>query len=359
MERYVAIDPGKYGTKVAEYFPGTNTYRKFSFLTKASAGDFRDDAIEKQTCIIGYEGNTYKVGAGANGSGAELDTSKLTPLHKTAIIAALAQIASKDEEDEIHVAVGIPALPWHNVETRENAKEYLLPDGKITVSYKGSSTSDVIEKTFIIKTKKVFPESIGALIMYLDSHEESFSLENTYGVLDIGSLNCNATMWTGAMELIADASVTNELGASSLIQKISGELSTRFSRCDSRYVERLLKKKPADRHLVPNNNDQEIIEESHKIIKEILLEHAREIKRACDVKRWSLNYMTLVAIGGTALILEEELKEVFGENIVILDRPTFCNAFGYLETLVSQCLGKAISFEEMDSVEKESAEEAA
>lgn len=46
MERYISVDAGKFGTKVAEYLKEKDTVRVFQFRTKIGAGDFRDDAIE-------------------------------------------------------------------------------------------------------------------------------------------------------------------------------------------------------------------------------------------------------------------------------------------------------------------------
>ena len=49
---------------------------------------------------------------------------------------------------------------------------HILPDGKITMSIKKSSDSPVTKKTFTIKQKFVFPESIGALFMDLNISAE-------------------------------------------------------------------------------------------------------------------------------------------------------------------------------------------
>ena len=55
MERYISVDAGKFGTKVAEYLKEKDTVRVFQFRTKIGAGDFRDDAIENNTFIIGVK----------------------------------------------------------------------------------------------------------------------------------------------------------------------------------------------------------------------------------------------------------------------------------------------------------------
>ena len=45
--------------------------------------------------------------------------------------------------------------------------------------------------------------------------------------------------------------------------------------------------------------------------------------------------MDIVAIGGTSSIIKDELKEVFG-NIIILKNSEMCNALGFLRMLCSR-----------------------
>ena len=61
MERFVAIDSGKYATKVAVYDNKTNTVKMFKFRTKISDGHFADDALEKNTVVMEHDGKIYKV----------------------------------------------------------------------------------------------------------------------------------------------------------------------------------------------------------------------------------------------------------------------------------------------------------
>ena len=56
MERYIAVDSGKFATKVAEYNINTDRIRKFAFRTRIGEGDFRDDALERNTCIVELDG---------------------------------------------------------------------------------------------------------------------------------------------------------------------------------------------------------------------------------------------------------------------------------------------------------------
>ena len=110
--RYIGVDSGKFATKVAEYDPKTETIRKFSIRTKASEGDFRDDAIEAHTVIVDINGQPLKVGNGARGDGAALDTDKKTDIHKMCVMTALATLASAKEKDENKIAQTLKAMPF-------------------------------------------------------------------------------------------------------------------------------------------------------------------------------------------------------------------------------------------------------
>ncbi len=341
MERYIAIDAGKHSTKAAMYDTNTKKTIKYSYRTKIGAGDFRDDSIEANTHVFEIDGQTYKIGNGARGDGALLETSKQSIEHKLSILYAIAHFASDTEVDEINIAIGLPAKEWANVEKREALKEYIFDKNEYTISIKEDSNSPVVTKTFKIKHKYAYPESMGAL--WQDDSPE-VTKNSYFGVLDIGNLNLNATVWYG-IELQQDVSITDELGASSIIQGLSQELSAEFSRCDENYVSMLLSQSPERRFLRPNNGDTTVMERSRDLISKYLLEHAGKIKRACDGRKWSLDYMTLVAIGGTSLIIQDELKEVFGDQLVVLKNPTFCNALGYLRIMCRKELGEKIALD--------------
>ena len=343
MERYISVDAGKFGTKVAEYLKDKDKIRTFEFRTKVGTGDFRDDAIENDTFLIGVKDKVYKIGNGARGDGAELETSKQSIVHKNCTIAAVAKLVSDNEVDTVNLAVGLPAKEWAVVSKREDYKDFMFPKGIIEVQLKIDSTSPVVTKKFKINRDKscVFPESIGALFM---DDSPKITTTSYIGVLDLGNLNLNATLWQGT-ELQQDESITAELGGSILIQEVSQELSAEFSRCDEKYVAQILKKIPEKRHLTPkvkNPNDKEeakrnkqIIEDSQELIHKLELEHAKKVKRCCDGRKWAIDYMDIVAIGGTSSIIGNELKEVFG-NITILKNSEMCNALGFLRMLCSR-----------------------
>ena len=117
MDRYLAIDSGKNATKVAIYDPEKNSTKKLAFLTKIGDGDFSDDSIESGTFLAEMDGKVYKVGKGAKFN-AELETSKMTDIHKICTLSAIAMCLSADEENTVHVAIGIPVKEFENVEKR-------------------------------------------------------------------------------------------------------------------------------------------------------------------------------------------------------------------------------------------------
>lgn len=332
MERYIAVDPGKFGCKVAMYDKETNKVKKMIFRTRTCPGDFRDDALEKSTFIMEYNGVVYKVGNGARGDGAELNTSKFSDEHKISMLTAVALMCSSDEVDDVNIAIGLPAKEWSIVDKREEYKSYMFPAGVIDIKIKKDAASEPKEKKFRFKNKFVFPESIGALFM-----DDSPSPDNNsyIGVLDIGSLNLNATLWNG-VELQQDGSITDECGGNILIQELSQELSAEFSRCDERYVAQVLKRPPEERYLRPKNGDQEVMRKSKEMIDLHLLNFAKRIKRCCDGRKWSIDFMDIAVIGGTAQIIKDQLEIVFGESIYVLKNGTFCNVLGYLRIMCSR-----------------------
>ena len=333
-KRYIAVDSGKFATKVVEYDLSKDCIvKKFSIRTKASFGDFRDDAIESQTVIIETEDGIFKVGNGARGDGVNLDTNKKSDVHKLCTLTAIATIASSNEEDEIYVAIGLPAKDWAIVSKRMDYKDYILPDGKITMSIKKSSDSPVTKKTFTIKQKFVFPESIGALFM--DETLPYITPTSIMGVLDIGNLNLNATLWQGT-ELIQDKSATMDLGGAILIQNLSQEITSNIVTCDELITANILKADKNNRCLPTDLNvSEEAVEESRALIKRILKEHAEKVKRCCNARNWSLDITRIVAIGGTSKDIEDELREVFG-NIIIIEDSSYCNALGYLRMMCAR-----------------------
>ena len=338
MEGFIAIDCGKYATKVATYNTEEKTVNKFSFRTKTSTGDFADDALEHNTFIIQIGDLVYKIGNGAMDE-AELETSKATDIHKNCTLAAIAMsIPATKESIPVNVAVGIPAKEWCVIEKRQQLKEYLLPDGDITIKIKTKSDKPVEEKHFHIVSKYIFAESVGAL--FLDKMEEY--VDCSVGVIDIGNLNINGTIWDD-FEISKKDTITDELGGNILIAGLTQELSAEFSRCSESYIAKILTLPPDQRKLVRNGiRDEELEKGSKKMIDTYLLQHVKKIRRRLDSKSWPLDFMPLCFIGGTSKLLANEIYSVFGERVYIPDNPEYANVLGFLRLLCGKRLNLVI-----------------
>lgn len=117
---------------------------------------------------------------------------------------------------------------------------------------------------------------------------------------------------------------------------------------DDNYVAKVLKQPKDKRKLVPNKPNPEIEEQSKNMIDEYLLNHVKMIKRRCDSKHWSLDFMKLVFIGGTSALLENEIRDVFGQDVFIPKNPEYANVKGFLRILCAKHLDKVISFTKGD-----------
>lgn len=342
MKRFVAVDTGKFATKVAVEIEDKDTVKRFSIRTANCDGDFRDDAIEENTVVVQADTlgeQVYKVGNGARGIGAELTTDKKLDVHRICAMTALASVVSKSEEDEIYVAVLLPAKDWAVVSKREDFREFILPEGKVNIKIKGSGDAPINEKSFVIKKRFVFPESIGALFM--DGIIDTVSPTSVVGVLDIGNLNLNATLWQGK-DLVQDKSSTAELGGSILIQEIAQEISTNVTTCDEMIAAIILKTGEVPQGMNLTDEQEEAI---LKIVARVKKLHADKIKKICHGRNWSLDLMKIIAIGGTAKDIEPELRDAFGDNLIVIENSEYVNVLGALRMMCARELNKVISLE--------------
>lgn len=328
MERFIAVDSGKSATKMASFDRETNTITESKFMTKVGKGNFADDAIENNTYIMEYNGNVYKIGRGA-ASEAEAVTSKKSETHLLCTLYAIASICSENEVDEVHAAIGIPVKDFEDVDKRNDYKAYILPEGDITISYKPNSDSDVITKTFRIVSRHVYPETMGALFLTNEINT------GTVAVIDIGHLNVNETVYNN-VEVDNVYSLTDTLGGNNLVTGLAQELSSAFSLVDEKTVCRALMKTGSDRCLKPTKPNPEIETKSKEMIDEYTLNHVKAIRRLCDSKRWPVDFMDFIFIGGTSRLLKNEIYEVFGSDVLIPDKPEFANCRGFLRIMVAK-----------------------
>ena len=328
MCKQIAVDCGKYNSKMCAINPTTGDYVRLKFRTKVSKGTFEDDMLERGTFLVKYEGETYKVGSGARQE-ADMETSKKDVIHKISTIASIARALTPGKNEKVNVAIGIPLQTCLITEERLAYKDYILPEGHHEVELKLDNKSEPYKVSFDVEKRFVYPEGIGVI------YEYPGELKNITGIIDIGNLNVNC-IYCNMAQPVQDSSFTGELGGQVLISGLSQELSSQLGmRVDDNLAAAILLKDLGERFLTPKNGDQDIMDRSRDVITEYTKEHVRLIKRKLDTKRWPLDFMNLVFIGGTSKLLRHELLEVFGENIMIPDDPEYINVEGFLKRMCS------------------------
>lgn len=333
---YIAIDPGKGDTKIAIYQPENEKkpVHICKFATRISDGDFRDDAIGNNTFLAEYENNTYKIGRNALRQ-ADLETSKMSMIHKLCVLSAIAMFCKDGEKVNVHAAIGIPVRIWENVEKRVQYKDFMLPEGDIALQLKYPNSDNIMKREFQFVSRHVYPESQGAI--FLKKMDPNIPI----AVIDIGNLNANFTIWNNG-DLDSRYSMTDELGGAILLSELASVLSVEFSRIDEQEVLKTLMRPEAERMLKTNRRDKNVECRSKELIDQYLLNHVIEIRRRCDARHWSLDFLQMVFIGGTASLLRKEIKEVFGDHVYIPKNAEFANCAGFLRRMCAVELKKMI-----------------
>lgn len=336
MDIYIGIDTGKYATKVAVYDKEQDHTCLFNFRTRVGSENiiFEDDAIEKNTFIVEYDGKMYKVGNGGKKE-ASYDTSKKDEIHKICALTAIARCvpANNEEAVNVHVAIGMPIKIFLNAALRNEFRDFILPDGEIIMRIKEENYSDPVTKKFQIVSKIVCPESGGALFLNPLKYKNAKT-----AVIDLGNLNCNGTVWSG-FDPISNMSFTENLGGRILLMGLAGELAARYGDIfDVDDVIAVLRKPLEERKFTATEDEAAT---SAQFIHDYLCEFVENIKTTAMAKRWSVSHYDILFIGGTAKILENEIKEVF-PNAKVVDKPNFANVIGFLAKIVSKDLGELI-----------------
>lgn len=343
--KFVAVDCGKYETKVAICESEKKRYKEFKFRTKMDAGRFDDDMLGRSTYIAQIDGGAVlRIGADATVETKKV-TSKSDEIHKSATLLALALAANEGETEDLVVAIGIPYSICADVEARNKYKDFILPEGMThTVTYKKSATSQPVTVSFNVSKRYVYPESIGAMYEYPEYFQD------VSGIIDIGNVNRGGT-YINTRAITHGFSFTDEHGGQDLISSLANKLTVELgSRCTYDLAAKTLKKNKDERYLISKNGDPTVQEKSKAIIDAHLMEYANSIKELCDTKTWSLDFMDILAIGGTSALIKDELKAVFGNGIYIPEQSEMVNARGFLGKV---CADNDIDLEAIKKAERD------
>ena len=315
MIRRIAIDTGKSTTKIVAECK-SNTSRHLSFTSAILEG--ADCTEDKTNHILVYEGKTYLVGSQAK-SYMEVDNSKNSDLHKICVMTAIA--LSCDSGDKADVVIGCPLTNYYSTEQRALYKQNMLPLGKHVVEIDG------IKKTIEIIGATVRPESFGAVL-----YRPSMFYEKTVNVIDIGGLNVNAVSYSDTI-LNQGTITTIQLGGIALCEEVLHALhkvanAKMASALDSLSAEQVEEHVIRGYHPKIEGSKEAITRARKKIVQDIF----------STLKKKNFDFTNdFCFIGGTSLLLKEEILEVFGSDCQFpakkLEDMQFINAEGFYRSL--------------------------
>lgn len=317
MIRNISIDAGKFDCK-AIMLKTDGTEKKLSFRTKMSGTIDRNVTHPDKSFIVKYEGHTYMVGDDASDTSVSYTTSKMDLLHKVVTYTAIGNLI--DNGDQINLVIGCPLSIYANVQKKNEYRDYIAPrQTQIKVSING------IDKTFVINRVYVCPESSG--VIYGDSMKYS---DTSVGVIDIGGLNVNACIFEEDTPKI-EYSFTEELGSNKMMVEVQTALETEFATNINSVAMNDLKR---DGYLHGKYKER-----STEIFEKMKKDHLTKILESCVRHGWTLDMMSLVFIGGSSVLLKNEITDLVktkGYDIdldVIDPNCNFLNAQGFMEYL--------------------------
>lgn len=322
MKRYIAVDSGKSFTKVGIYDETQNQIFTKSIRTKYDEGIFEDTDPGRDTALIEFEGQVYRVGQGATKE-AELSTTKKLFIHKLCTMLAVALECSENEVDDVYCGIGIPVKDYEFPEERNSYRDYILPTEPITVRFKRSGESPIETRTFRFAGRYVYPEGAGALVL------PGVSGMGYVGIIDIGHLNVNMTIYNGG-DPDQTMSVTTTKGCNALVSGLAQKLSAAYSFINKAQTAELLNRRGEDRCLKPVRPNLEVEKPSKDMIDTYLLDYVKALREDCLAAQWSVDYTQFVFIGGTIAIITDEIKQVFGDEVIISESGAYTNAIGFL-----------------------------
>ena len=331
MSKYIAIDAGKSDTKFKSYDSDTKAIVRSKFRTKISPGTFEDDFFERGTFIaqIDENGPVYKIGHGGTEEPA-LETSKKSEIHRICTMAAAAlACGGPGTFNDVKIVIGVPLQICSIPEQRIDYKKYILgePGEEHIVRIKTDCNGPVHEIRLTFSKELVYPEGIGVL------YEYPKKLGGQTGIIDIGNLNTN-NIYCDTFSIVPEDCFTDELGSRILLSNLASQLTSELNmRVTDRMAESVLRLPVEKRHLVPWDENPEIIKKSGDLITQFLTDHAKLIRQKCATRHWPMDFMNLVCMGGTSKLLRNELTEVFGSHIFIPENPEYVNVDGFLRKM--------------------------
>ena len=317
MERYLAIDCGKAETKIAIRNNNDSSVLTKSFPTHVIKKQYTDidTAFNMGNSFqVEFSDSSYIVGQMATGeeSTTSISSSKRDLKHKIATLTAIA--SNVNNGDSVKVAICCPIEEYQNKPRRQEYLDFIIPKGRIDIKINN------VDKNFTITDAIVFPESLGAMNFLPTNLAQSL-----VGVIDIDGLNVNACLINKGL-IETTRCFTGKLGRKFINASVKENLEAKYPAEFSDFeIDSFI-----ENGYVPNHK-----EESSKIIETVLDNHMHKVVDLCKTKNWNIDFMTLMFIGGTSLLLADRIRNKFPEAVLV-ENANYVNAIGALKALCSK-----------------------
>ncbi|WCK57027.1 ParM/StbA family protein (plasmid) [Aneurinibacillus sp. Ricciae_BoGa-3] len=301
----VVVDSGKFATKAVGRVDGEK--KTLYFETKMDKTE--ESTTTADNCyVVRFDGQSHIIGRIASRN--DFETTKAKELHKLSIYTAIHQLI--DDNDNVDLVVGCPISVYTEMEMRKEYLEFIKGDGTIQLTVNG------VTKTFKIVKINAFPESSG----YVFKHMDEF-LGNMIAVVDIGGLNTNCCQYEG-LDMLPGTDFTYNLGANVLRTELKKTLNKKFGvNLSDKQVELAIK----DREIKKDP------ERSKKLINQFLMEHVEKLMESMKENQWDVENLDFVFLGGGSLLLADEIKAIFGDEVIISENAVWDNAEGFAEMI--------------------------
>lgn len=320
MERIISVDSGKSHTKF-DVVRANGIYENI-FPTKVDEVDINEEP-EEGTYIAIVNDKAYRVGANAVTT-APKSTTKMTLHHQIATWTTLA--LHVDSGDAVNAAIGCPLSLFENTEKKNQYKDFILPKDEIDIKIK--TVNGIQSKHFRIGKRLVAPEGSGIIFQ-----NPSYFANKIVAVIDIGGLNFQAAIYENC-SLQHDRWFTKNFGGRVFIDKLTADINSEFSTdFDTKIIENKMFMEPAENRFIRVEGDNSVREKSMEFIKEELNQYTKEIFKQCKEGGIDPLNMETWLVGGTASLISENVKMLYGDEIHIATDPDRVNARGWCEAL--------------------------
>jgi hypothetical protein len=302
----IVVDSGKFATKAIGR-DSNGEIQKIYFETKMDATQETTTNAERSYAIE-IDGKRFLIGRIASKN--DFTTTKAKELHRNCIYTAIHQLIN--DRDTVALYVLCPISVFTEKEHREEFEAFLKENEIVEL------TVNEVRKAFKIASVNVLPESAGYLFKNIEK-----CVGKMTAVVDIGGLNTNCCIYDG-IDMIPGTEFTYNLGANVLRTELKKTLNKKFlanlndKQVELAIAERKIKKDPV---------------KSEQVINEFLLNHVKTLRDALIENQWDVDTLDFVFVGGGSLLLQEEIKKVFGEDVVISENAIWDNAEGVAELI--------------------------